>query len=153
MLQPFADGFGLFFEPFQLQGGHPGVEGEARQGRDYSVTRWVLIGFQQFAVIGTDRVGTGEEELGDGFAVGAAYLAVDVLGDVQDDGIVDRVGVMSMAVPVGRLLVNFDVAYPKHAVQFELGVEEVGACVGVAQSGVNHFHGLAGGGPQLGEWK
>ena len=55
----------------------------------------------------------------------------------------------SVLLPKGGTVVQFHVAHPQHAVQLQLGIEEVGAGIGIGQAGVDDFHPLAVGGVEF----
>ena len=89
---------------------------------------------------------TTEHQLGQDFSAGQFNAAVFLTHHVQDDVGVCRVGGVSVAHPVRRLLMYLYVTHPEGTANFQLGIEEVGACIPVGQTGVNDFHRLAVGG-------
>jgi len=99
-------------------------------------------GEEGFVVVpeGLGDVG-GEGECGDGVLVledGCGVVGVD---DVEDDVVVGAVEVVVVAVPVGGVDVDFDVACPAGGAYEEARVGEVGPGMGVEDAGVLDLHG------------
>ena len=72
---------------------------------------------------------------------------------VQHHIVVGRVLVVLVQHPVGGAFVYLHVAHPQCAVDAQLGVEEVGSCVCVVKSRVNHLHRSSVGGAHLVQWQ
>ena len=94
-------------------------------------------------------IGAAQYELGNRLAVATAHRAVGLAHHVQDDVVVGCIRLVPVFLPRGRAVVQFHVAHPQHAVQLQLGIEEVGACIGVGQAGIDNFHLLAVGGAEF----
>ena len=75
-----------------------------------------------------------------GLSVGALNRRVVACHDMQYHRPVCRVVVVAVAVPVRCPDVDFNVAGPFLSVDYYFCVEEVGPCVGVEASGVEHLH-------------
>ena len=73
--------------------------------------------------------------------------------NVQDNVVVAFILIMSVHIPVACLVVNLHVAHPQGSVEFDFGIEEIGPCIAVVQSGVNYFHSLVPGGGEWREWE
>ena len=67
--------------------------------------------------------------------------------------VVGGIAVVPVVVPVGGLVVYLHVAHPQGAVHLHLGVEEVGSCIAVVQSGIYHLKPPVVGGVQLCLWE
>ena len=119
------------------------------QRRKDGVARRMDFRATQFVVTAGYIIGTGQHELGDGLAVASEDGAIGLSHHVQDNVVVGRIRLVPVLLPKGGTVVQFHVAHPQHAVQLQLGVEEVGACVGIGQAGVDDFYPLAVGGAEF----
>jgi len=117
------------------------------------VARGILVDGEQLLIVFEHVVGDVELHLHQRLALRVLCLHVDDAAYVEDDVVVSLVLVVTMQIPVARLVVNLHVAHPKGAVYLELGIEEIGTCVAVVQSGVDDFHRLVPGGGERGEWE
>ena len=82
-------------------------------------------------------------------AVLEADVAVVLINDMENDVVVGRVLRMAMGVPVGGAEVHLDVARPFDAVDGQMGVEEIGACITVEVADAVDGDGLAIGGEEV----
>ena len=130
-------------EALGLQGREPGMDCQLGQRRKDGVTRRMDFRTTQFVVTAGYIIGAAQYELGNRLAVTAAHRAVGLAHYVQDNVVVGRIRLVSVLLPKGGTVVQFHVAHPQHAVQLQLGIEEVGACIGVGQAGIDDFHPLA----------
>ena len=71
-----------------------------------------MEGVQQYPIVFLYMSRTFQLQLRNGISVAAVDFSIDVRGDVKDNRIVGRVGVMTMFEPVGRGGVYFDVSCP-----------------------------------------
>ena len=133
----------FLFQPFCLQCRHPWVDGQCRQVGDNLVTGWILVGTQQFLVVLPDRGRDFQLHLWDVLSFCVCHLAIRVACDMQHDIVVSLVFVMSMQIPVARLVVNLHVTHPECLVDFHFSIEEIRSTVVIMQSGVNHLDGSA----------
>ena len=78
----------------------------------------------------------------DCFAIAQFNLDIGVHHNVQNDGVVGRIVLMMVTIPVRCLDVHLYVASPHYAVFLDLGIEEVGPCIVVAQSRVKYIEGF-----------
>ena len=81
-----------------------------------------------------------QDHLGNALAVDAGDGSIVLLDDVQDDAVIGGVLIMVVAFPVAGAHVYLDVAHPQVAVNFYLGIKEVGTRVGVEQARVDDAH-------------
>lgn len=58
---------------------------------------------------------------------------------MQHDIVVVFVGFVAVSIPIRRTIVDFDVAHPELSVDFDFGIEEIGAGIVVVQSRVDDF--------------
>lgn len=58
---------------------------------------------------------------------------------MQHDIVVVFVGFVAVSIPIRRAIVDFDVAHPELSVDFDFGIEEIGAGIVVVQSRVDDF--------------
>ena len=138
-LYPLSDSLRLLLEPFCLQGCHPGMHHQARQIGNHLVARRITVSLQQLVVMFPDIVGHVELHLFDKLAVAVHNFCVDNACHVEDHVVVVLVLVVSMQIPVARLVVNLNVSYPESPADSHFRIEEVRTCVAVVQSGVNHL--------------
>ena len=81
---------------------------------------------------------------GDGVAFGGANLSASGIGDdVEDDVIVGWVGIVAVAIPIVGRDMNLDIASPRHAIDAQLGIEEIGASIGIVAAWVKNLDDLA----------
>ena len=109
---PLGNGLGLLFQPLSLQGGYPGMHGECTQRGDDLVAGRIVIGLQQFLIVGANRVGDVQHELRQVFAPLVPHVGIGLFHHVQHHVIIGLVAVVVVQVPVGRALVNLNVAHP-----------------------------------------
>ena len=139
----------LPFETLYLQGRKPGVHRQAGQRGKDGVAGRIDIGTAQLVVATGHVVGTSQYELGNRTSVAPAYGAVGLGHHVQNDVVVSLIRLMPMLHPLRSLIVNLHIAHPQHAVQLQLGVEEVGTRIGIGQARIDDFHPLSVGGAQF----
>ncbi len=129
----------------------PAVHPQRVHGGKDAVATGKLVGVQQRLVVLGQGGGHGQHHLRNHPPLGCHRLAVGFPHHMQDDTVISRVAVVTMAVPVGRAQVQLHVAGPQDAVHQHLGVEEVGAAVAVVHARVYHIHAPAAGGAQAGQ--
>ena len=107
----------------------------------YHLAAWQFHGgIHERGIAVGDFCGAFHHHLRDALAVGAHHRSVVFCHDVQHNGIVCRIVVVPMAVPVGGAIVDFHVSRPQTAVNLHLGIEEVGTGVCVAPARVDDTH-------------
>ena len=125
---------------------------QARQVGDYLIAWWVLLRVEQRGIVAAQLLGNGDDEGGKGAPLGGGDIHVGLLYHVEDYVIVGLVAVVVVTIPVTCLRVDFYVAHPQHAVNLQLGVEEVRtAARTVVQSGVDDLHKPPVGGVKVAE--
>jgi hypothetical protein len=85
--------------------------------------------------------------------VGGDGDVVDIVTHVEDDVVVGVVAVVSVAKPVGGVLVYLHISHPQRVAHLHLGVEEVGARVGVGEARVDEVDGLSAVGEEGCQWQ
>jgi hypothetical protein len=75
-------------------------------------------------------------------------LTVSYQRDVQDDAVVEQVGIMSMPVPLGGASMDFDGSAPQDSVDCDLGILEIGSLIGIESTRVLNRDRRPGGGLQ-----
>ena len=151
-LQVLADAQRLFFEPFHGERTQVAVRVDGGDGRDYFVAGRVFLFLQKLLIVLGDVRRHGQYKLRQRAPVGRSGLCAVCTHDVQDCVVVGRVEVVAVGKPVGGFLVDFHVARPQRAADFDFGVEEVGAGVAVVQSRVDDVYGLAVGSGERRAW-
>ena len=71
-----------------------------------------MEGVQQYPIVFLYMSRTFQLQLRNGISVATVDFSIDVCGNVKDDRIVGRIGVMTMFEPVGRGGVYFNVSCP-----------------------------------------
>ena len=142
------DGFRLLFQALCLQGSHPGMHRQPGERGDDPIAGRILVGRDELLVVVGHLGGHLYLHLRQILAARVLHVAVGLTYDMEHDVIVARVVLMAMQVPVGRAVVNLDVAHPQRPVDFHLGIEEVGPCIAVVQSWVDDLHLATVGGRQ-----
>ena len=57
---------------------------------------------------------------------------------MKDNRIIGLIFIMAMKQPVGSFCMDFNTSGPERTVYLHLGIEEVGARIGIGYSGVDH---------------
>ena len=143
----------LLREAFGLQGAHPRVNGELGERWNYLIARGILVDGEQFLIVLEHIIRNVELHLRQRGTLGVSGFRIYVAADVQNHVVVSFVLVVSMKIPVARLVVNLHVAHPESSGNLDFGVEEIGPCIAVVQSGVDDFHLPVVGGGKRGEWE
>ena len=138
-LYPLSDSLRLLFESLGLERSHPGMHHQACQIGNHLVTRRITIDTQQFVVMFPDIVGHIELHLFDKLPVTVHDFCVDNACHMEDHVVVVLVFVMSMQIPVARLVMNLDISNPESPADSHFRIEEVWTCVAIVQSRVNHL--------------
>ena len=97
------------------------------------------VGSQQCGIVLCNVWRDVELQLRNGLPTGVIQLLVDFAGYVEDDVLVGGVAVVTVTMPVARLVVYLHVAHPQHTVNLHLGFEKIGACILVVTTGVEHL--------------
>ena len=143
LLNPSSYGLRLLLQAFRLQGRHPGMYHQARQVWYDLIARRVTVGSEQFLVVLTHVPRHIQLQLRQIFTLGILYIRVDDSRHVEHHVVVVRVFVVTMHIPVARLLVDLHIPHPQRAAYLHFGIEEVRSCIVVVQARVNHFDVLA----------
>ena len=143
LLHPMADGLSLLFQALRLQGSHPGMHHQARQFWNHLITRWVAVCLQQLVIVHSDGFRHVELHLTDKLAIGVHHLRIDDACYVKDYIVIITILVMTMEIPVRRLVVDLHVSHPQRGTNPDLRIEEVWPRISVMQTRVNHLDGLA----------
>ena len=151
--RPLGDGKGLLFQPFRLQGGHPGVDGQLAQCRNNLVARGVEGGALKLVIVLLQSLGYGHHELRQVVAVLGKHVAVGLADHVEHHIIIGVVLVVSVDIPVTAFKVQLHVAHPQCVADAHLRIEEVRSCIAVVQSWVDDLHRPSVGGQQFSEWQ
>jgi hypothetical protein len=136
-----------------LQGAHPRVDSELSERWNYLIARRILVDGEQLLIVLEDILGDVELHLRQRGTLGVSGFCIYVAADVQNHVVVSFVLVVGVKKPVARLVVNLHVAHPKGSGNLDFGVEEIGPCIAVVQSGVDDFHLPVVGGGKRGEWE
>lgn len=140
----------LLRKAFGLQGAHPRVNGERW---NYLIARRILVDGEQLLIVLENILGDVELHLRQRGTLGVSGFRIYVAADVQNHVVVSFVLVVGVKIPVTRLVVNLHVAHPESSGNLDFGVEEIGSCIAVVQSGVDDFHLPVVGGGKRGEWE
>ena len=143
----------LLRKAFGLQGAHPRVNGELGERWNYLIARRILVDGEQLLIVLEDILGDVELHLRQRGTLGVSGFRIYVAADVQNHVVVSFVLVVGVKIPVARLVVNLHVAHPESSGNLDFGVEEIGSCIAVVQSGVDDFHLPVVGGGKRGEWE
>ena len=134
-----SDGLRLLLQSLRLQGSHPGMNHQSRKIRNHLVTRRVGVRLLQLLIMLPDIVGHVELHLFEKLSVGIHHLCIENGSHVENHVGVVLVLVVTVQIPVTRLVVDLHIPHPQGSVDSHLRIEEVGTCVAVVQSRVNHF--------------
>ena len=139
-LGTLADGLGLLFQPLGLQGGHPGMHGQAAQRGNQLIAGGIVVGVEQLLVIGFDSGRNLKLQLWQVFATRVLHVAVGHAHHMEHHIVVSRIVVVPVLVPVAGTVVNLHIAHPQRAVDLQLCVEEVGPGIpAVMESGIHYL--------------
>ena len=133
----------LLLQPLRLQGRHPGVYHQPRQVGNHLVAGRITVGLQQLVVMRPDHLGHVELHLRQILSPRVHHIGIDRTGHVEHHIVIAAILVVAVQIPVRRLVVNLHIPHPEGAVDIHLRIEEIGTCIVVVQSGVNHFDELA----------
>ena len=148
----FGNGHRLLFQSLCLQGCHPRVNHQSCQVRDNPITGRIGIRPKQFCIVLVNILGHLQHHLGYKVSLLCLYITVDHSHHVKHYIIIMGILVVTMQVPVARLVVYLDIAYPKRSAYLHLRIEEVRTCVSVVQPRVQHFHHPSVSGFQSFQW-
>ena len=129
-----ADGFRLLFQTLRLQGSHPGMHLQLRQFWYHLVTRRITVGFDQFLVVFTDVLRHIELHLRKKLSLSILHIGIHFAYHVEYHIVIPRVTVVVVQIPVAGLVMDLDIAHPKHMVDLYLGIKEVGSCIAIVQA-------------------
>ena len=107
-----SDGLRLLLQPLRLQGSHPGMNHQSRQIRDYLVARRIGVCLLQLLVMFPDIVGHVELHLFDKLPIGIHHLCIENASHVENHVGVVLVLVVTMQIPVTRLVVDLHIPHP-----------------------------------------
>ena len=102
--------------------------------RNDAIAGRVLVFLQQLLVVSFHRLGHFHLQLRQYIAIGGLHLSVSLPRDVQHHIIIMVILLVSVEIPVRRLVVDLHVSHPQRAVDLHLSVEEVGTRISVVQS-------------------
>jgi hypothetical protein len=69
--------------------------------------------------------------------------SIVLIDHMQNHGIVRRVAIVMMSVPIGTFIVNFHMSCPKRVSDANASVQKVRAAIGIVKSGFQNFNGIA----------
>ena len=130
----------LSVQPLKRQTLHPFHDGEVWHLLDFCGARHLDGGTHERGIVGIELWRHLQHQLRNQLAIGAAHRRIVLRHHMQNHAIVSLVAVVVMTLPVGGAVVHFHVAHPHVAVNLDFRVEEIGASVGVEQSGIHHPH-------------
>ena len=135
---------GLGVEALEAEGCDPVGEVDGGEGADFVGAGEAGGGVVYHPAVGLVEVAcAGHHYLQNGCAVGSHDGAIVGVDDVEHNITVCRVGVVTVAVPVGGKHVYLYIAGPDFSAYTYFGVEEIGSGVVVEQAGVDNFQRLS----------
>ena len=117
--------------------------GESGEGRDNLIAGWILVDGEQFLIVSEHVFGYAELHLREGFSLELR----------ASRSMIPLVLLVSVQIPVARLVVYFDIAHPEHSVYLDFSIEEIGPRIAVVQSWVDDFHLPMVGSMERRKWK
>ena len=120
----------------------------------YDLEAWrIFVGLYQLGIVVLYILRHFELYLRNILSVGIHNLSVKQRGHMQYDIVVSAVVVVTMLIPVARLVVNLHITYPQIAIDADLGIEKVRAGIVIMQTWVYHFDKSTVTGSKFFQWK
>ena len=94
-----------------------------------------------------------ELHLSEKLPVAVHHLGIQDARHMEDHIVISLVLVMSMNIPVARLVVDLHIPHPKRPSDLDLRIEEIRTRIAIMQTRVNHLDNLAVARLQLPQWE
>ena len=140
LLEVGQDAVRLGFQSLDGQRVQPAVRRQCRHVGYHAVAGRVGFLGQQFGIVLAHRFGHLQYQLRQGASVLRLHRHVRASHHVEHHVVVGFVRVVVVAIPVGGSIVNFHVAHPERAADFDFRIKEVGPLVPIVQSRVDDVH-------------
>ena len=112
------------------------MHSELRKAWDNPIAWRIVVGIKQLPIILNHRRWHLDNHLRKIVTLLRHHLAVGNSYDMQYHIIISWIGMVTMLIPVARILMYLHIAYPQRTCYFHLGIEKVGTRIAVVQSWV-----------------
>lgn len=137
--EPMGDAFRFLFEALDGECTKPGFLCKELDISDRFSARGVVRRRDQGFELRGQPFGYRHFPLGQGASARRFDGTIGHAHHMQHDIVVVFVGFVAVSIPIRRTIVDFDVAHPELSVDFDFGIEEIGAGIVVVQSRVDDF--------------
>ena len=119
----------FLFQSFRLQSSHPRVYHQTCQVGNDTIAGRISVRPKQFCIVLANRLGHLQHHLGYKVSLLCLYITIGHPHHMQHYVIIMCILVVSMQIPIARLVMYLNIAHPHRSVYLHLGVEEVWTCV------------------------